>query len=366
MKRLDVDDADNDGDTSEWMVYYYHTDAQGNVAALTIGENTNFSNGAGGNLASGTVVEKYTYDVYGVVTIKDRNGVVLSQSKTRNPYLFQGRRLDEESGLYYFRNRQYDPVHGRFLSRDPMGYLDSLNLYQFVNNNPMCYRDPTGEWALLLGLAIILAPKHLMMYEMEAIGEGAGWVADALLGPGYGDYPRAACYLSASIVHDPMNNIIGHAKGILATGKLPRYDNGVFIYEDAGSGLSAGAAAQTYGIVILANDPHINVLDEVHEREHVRQYKRWGIFNTIKMVDNWLAVVLADRYENPHFRGMFPRDPNIHAPHEIQAYKRGNEYAMRWGTVRSPDPDAQKYLSNRMWNEWSHWDPQWPWEDLKP
>jgi len=42
-------------------------------------------------------------------------------SLTGNPYLFQGRRLDEESGLYYFRNRQYDPVHGRFLSRDPAG-----------------------------------------------------------------------------------------------------------------------------------------------------------------------------------------------------------------------------------------------------
>ena len=45
------------------------------------------------------------------------------------------------------------PVHrtrasrppGRFLSRDPMGYFDSMNLYGFENNNPVCYRDPSGE-----------------------------------------------------------------------------------------------------------------------------------------------------------------------------------------------------------------------------
>jgi len=35
-------------------------------------------------------------------------------------------------------------VHGRFLSRDPMGYLDSMNLYSFVNNNLVCYTDPYG------------------------------------------------------------------------------------------------------------------------------------------------------------------------------------------------------------------------------
>ena len=65
-------------------------------------------------------------------------------SKIDNPLFFQGRRLDSESGLYYFRHRQYDPVHGRFLSRDPLGPVDSFCLYQFVNNSPMNFLDPMG------------------------------------------------------------------------------------------------------------------------------------------------------------------------------------------------------------------------------
>jgi len=129
--------------------FYYHTNVQGNVVALTDD--------------SGTVVETYDYDIYGRLTAAEAwddsskaavaliDGFVdlddyFSDSVIDNVILFQGRRLDGESALYYFRNRQYDPVHGRFLSRDPLGYTDSYCLYQFVNNNPICYTDPMGEW----------------------------------------------------------------------------------------------------------------------------------------------------------------------------------------------------------------------------
>jgi len=64
-------------------------------------------------------METYTYDVYGKVTIKNRNGTVLSQSAIKNPIMFQGQRYDEESGLYYMKNRYYDPEMGRFITRDP-------------------------------------------------------------------------------------------------------------------------------------------------------------------------------------------------------------------------------------------------------
>ena len=46
-----------------------------------------------------------------------------------NPYAFTGRRFDEESGLFQFRNRYYGAEVGRFVSRDPLGYADGGSLY---------------------------------------------------------------------------------------------------------------------------------------------------------------------------------------------------------------------------------------------
>jgi RHS repeat-associated protein len=57
-------------------------------------------------------------------------------------------RIDFEKSLlvehYYFRARHLDPIMGRFLQVDPMGYQDSLNLYQALNMNPVNFLDPFG------------------------------------------------------------------------------------------------------------------------------------------------------------------------------------------------------------------------------
>jgi RHS repeat-associated protein len=63
-----------------------------------------------------------------------------------------GKLYDEDTRLYYFHARWYDPEVGRFVSRDP-GSTSSCsggNMgwggYQFVANNPIRYRDPSGRW----------------------------------------------------------------------------------------------------------------------------------------------------------------------------------------------------------------------------
>ncbi|MFW9874324.1 MAG: RHS repeat-associated core domain-containing protein, partial [Candidatus Thorarchaeota archaeon] len=68
-----------------------------------------------------------------------------STSHIRNNYLFHGRTYEPEVGLYFYRHRYYLPRLGRFLQTDPMGYEDSLNLYQAFNQNPVNFVDPMGE-----------------------------------------------------------------------------------------------------------------------------------------------------------------------------------------------------------------------------
>ena len=85
---------------------------------------------------SGLAVASSEYDAFGRVV--SRTGTA------QGPYAFQGREFDEESGLYYYRARYYDPQVGRFISEDPLGVDGAANAYAFVHNNPVNLLDPLG------------------------------------------------------------------------------------------------------------------------------------------------------------------------------------------------------------------------------
>ena len=80
--------------------------------------------------------------------MKDANQNVISKSNVNNSITYTGRRYDQESELYYYRNRMYSPTLGRFMQRDPKGYVDGMNLYAYVKNNPLKYLDAMGTTAL--------------------------------------------------------------------------------------------------------------------------------------------------------------------------------------------------------------------------
>lgn len=110
--------------------YFYYPNALGSVAAVAD--------------ADGFVLEQYEYDAYGKPSFLNAAGAPMPVSLAETRYLFTGRRWDEESGLYYYRARYYDPQHGRFVQRDPIGYGDGMNLYAYVGNNPVNRIDYLG------------------------------------------------------------------------------------------------------------------------------------------------------------------------------------------------------------------------------
>ena len=71
-----------------------------------------------------------------------------SKGTSDNKFNFTGKETDEESGLIYFGARYYNPLIGRWISKDFVEGLiaspQSLNKYVYVKNNPLSYIDPNG------------------------------------------------------------------------------------------------------------------------------------------------------------------------------------------------------------------------------
>ncbi len=72
-------------------------------------------------------------------------------SRYGNPFMWTGQRFDAATGQYHFWARTYSPHLGRWLQRDPLGYVDGVGLYEYVRSGPLNGTDPFGlytpaEW----------------------------------------------------------------------------------------------------------------------------------------------------------------------------------------------------------------------------
>ena len=92
--------------------------------------------------SDGAVLNHIVYDSYGQVTSETNPDVDFR-------FGYTGRERDEETGLYYYRARYFDPAPGTFVSTDPLGFgAGDSNLYRYVFNSPTNYTDPSGKFAL--------------------------------------------------------------------------------------------------------------------------------------------------------------------------------------------------------------------------
>ena len=114
-----------EGDTYEKMQFYYHPDHLGSSSYIT-------------NL-DGEVVQHIEYVPFGEVFVEERNNI------WNTPYLFNAKEFDEETGLYYYGARYYDPRVSLWISTDPMeDKFPSVSSYTYVINNPLNILDPNG------------------------------------------------------------------------------------------------------------------------------------------------------------------------------------------------------------------------------
>lgn len=111
-------------------VGYYVADALGSVRAILDGQ--------------GAVSASFDYLSFGTEFVRDGNGNGVAR------FGFTGREPETASRLIYYRRRHYDPENGRFIQRDPAGYVGGLNMYAYVSNNPLGATDPFGLYDKLV------------------------------------------------------------------------------------------------------------------------------------------------------------------------------------------------------------------------
>ncbi|WP_080767808.1 RHS repeat domain-containing protein [Vibrio campbellii] len=109
--------------------------------------------------SSGHVISMEEYYPYGGTAILTARNQTEVKYKTVR---YSGKERDA-TGLYYYGYRYYQPWVGRWLSSDPAGTVDGLNLYRMVRNNPIKYRDPNG--LLSAGSALKGAKGALGIYD---------------------------------------------------------------------------------------------------------------------------------------------------------------------------------------------------------
>jgi RHS repeat-associated protein len=113
-------------DNPEKLQYYYHSDHLGSSSLITD--------------LDGNVAQHIEYVPFGEVFIEERN------STWNTPYKFNAKELDEETGLYYYGARYYDPRISIWYGADPMQEkYPGISTYCYTRNNPVRYIDPDGN-----------------------------------------------------------------------------------------------------------------------------------------------------------------------------------------------------------------------------
>ena len=91
------------------------------------------------------VVQRFVYDSYGNVTVLSADwSAAPAGTQPMVNALYQGMRYDPITGLYYGRARWYSASLGRWISQDPLSYINGASMYQFVGDGPVVRVDPLG------------------------------------------------------------------------------------------------------------------------------------------------------------------------------------------------------------------------------
>ena len=221
-----------------WQQYLY--DGDGQLTAMTykgkdyyfIRDNLRVITGLVDS--EGKAVVNYRYNSWG--KLLSITGSMAESLGKDNPYRYKGYYYDEETGMYYLKNRYYDPEICRFISADdvtvmidsPMS-LGDKNLYAYSDNDPINKKDEDGDLPqfVVMGLVGAAANVGISFVAAKATGQDYGWkdaLIDAAVGalnaivPAYKVKEVSRLYKYKKVIEHVVNRGISMMGEVLKTG----------------------------------------------------------------------------------------------------------------------------------------------------
>ena len=113
-------------DTTREETFFYHSDHLGSTSYITDDK--------------ANITQYDAYLPYGELLVDEHS------SSEELPYKFNGKEMDEETGLYYYGARYMDPKISMWLGVDPMiEKYPEISPYIYCHNNPIVLIDPDGR-----------------------------------------------------------------------------------------------------------------------------------------------------------------------------------------------------------------------------
>jgi RHS repeat-associated protein len=221
-----------------------------------------------GAITSGNYKSEADFNRDGVVNASDLAAVLayaaalpegtLSSPAIDNRTGYCGYRFAPEPEMYLARNRWLSPPLGRWIQRDPLGYVDGLNLGEYANSSPLVSNDPYGE-----------EMHHLVPVQSikDLLGRG---LLDPELGremKRYGD--------SRWTINAPSHR-----------GSHPEYTkavNGIieaYVRRNGGRPLTRGDMERIQRLILQSNDEEI-----------VKHFRKWGVRVTVRVISGDISML---------------------------------------------------------------------------
>ncbi len=214
-----------DPDNYENLQFFYHPDHLGSSSFIT-------------NL-DGEVVQHIEYVPFGEVFIEERNNV------WNTPYLFNAKEFDEETGMYYYGARYYEPRVSIWISSDPLQEkYPNFTTYCFVSNNPIRFVDRFGlegdDSQTILDNVISLLP--------DKVGKDLRTVIDGITKNDKDILSRIAIGFERSISIDAKSGVKMEASGIEGYVAFLGGPDAGYVYRYYGGEIGGGAEVLSAGV----------------------------------------------------------------------------------------------------------------------